>query len=114
MLSFSQIVVPPLVHGHAIDMRLDLVKKHLTFSTKNLMNTFEFQVERVVLITKRKQAETSRNLYIQSSLLHTNPLVYKQQLGFYFLITNSTVASLLTIIIIKIYLYCFIICLILL
>ncbi len=114
MLNFSQIVIPPLVHGHAVGMCLDLVHKHLTFSTKKLMSTFEFQVERVALIPKKKQVETSRNLYIQSSLLHIDPLVYKQQLSFHFIITNSTLASLLTITITKVHLYCFTICLIIL
>jgi hypothetical protein len=64
---------------------------------------------------KRRQAETLRSLCIQLSILHTNPLSYKHQLrSSYLLITDSTLASPLTITISKLYIYCFTICLILL
>lgn len=70
--------------------------------------------DRVPLWQKRRQAEASRSIWIQLSILHTDPLVYKQQLSSYLLITDSTPASPLTITISKVYLYYFIICMILL
>jgi hypothetical protein len=109
MLGFPQIILPLVVHGLA--GVLTLVYKHPTFSTKRLMITFEFHVERLALIPKRKQAKTSRSLWIQLLILHTYPLVYKQ-LNSYLLIPYSTLASPLTITISKVYLYYFIICMI--
>jgi hypothetical protein len=109
-VDFSQIIVPPVVHGLA--GILTLVYKHPTFSTKRLMITFEFHVETLALIPKRRQAKTSRSLWIQLLILHTDPLVYKQQLSSYLLIPYSTLASPLTITISKVYLYYFIICMV--
>jgi hypothetical protein len=103
-------VVPLVVHGLA--GILTLVHKHPTFSTKCFMITFEFHVERPTLIPKRRQEKTSTSLWIQLLILHIDPLVYKQQLSSYLLITYSTLASPLTIIISKVYLYYFISCMI--